>query len=209
MRGVVFGLVLLAWAGFAALALAVNGDQALSWDDSVTDAVSDLIVVSDDRVHANPGVWAVTVGLGLAVVVLAARQALRRRLRALVFAVVAVVGIVALIEVAKLLVSRPVIEGSGEGSFPSGTAAWTLAAAAVSVLLLEAGRVRRWASVAAALLVAATAAVIVWERWHYPSDVLGGWLLAAGWVGAVWLSIGWSEREGRGRLLREHPPDRE
>lgn len=209
MRGVVSGLVLLAWAGFAALALAVNGEQALSGDDPVTDAVSDLIVVSDDRVHANPGVWAVTVGLGLAVVVLAARQALRRRLRALVFAVVAVVGIVALIEVAKLLVSRPVIEGSGEGSFPSGTAAWTLAAAAVSVLLLEPGRVRRWASVAAALLVAATAAVIVWERWHYPSDVLGGWLLAAGWVGAVWLSIGWSEREGRGRFLGEHPPDRE
>jgi membrane-associated phospholipid phosphatase len=209
MRGVVSGLVLLAWAGFAALALAVNGEQGLSWDDPVTDAVSDLIVVSDDRVHANPGVWAVTVGLGLAVVVLAARQALRRRLRALVFAVVAVVGIVALIEVAKLLVSRPVIEGSGEGSFPSGTAAWTLAAAAVSVLLLEPGRVRRWASVAAALLVAATAAVIVWERWHYPSDVLGGWLLAAGWVGLAWLAIRASEGEGRGRFLGEHPPDRE
>jgi undecaprenyl-diphosphatase len=209
MRGVVSGLVLLAWAGFAALALAVNGERALSWDDPVTDAVSDLIVVSDDRVHANPGVWAVTVGLGLAVVALAARQVFRRRPRAVLFAVVAVVGIVGLIELAKLVSSRPVIEGSGEGSFPSGTATWTLAASAVSVLLLDAGRSRRWAAVVAALLVAATAAVIVWERWHYPSDVLGGWLLAAGWVGAVWLSIGWSEREGRGRLLGEHPPDRE
>jgi membrane-associated phospholipid phosphatase len=184
----------------------VHGEGALSWDDPVAEAVSDLIGVSDDRVHANPLVWAVTIGLGLAVVALTARQALRRRLRPVLFAVVALAGVVVLTELAKLVFSRPVIEGSGDGSFPSGTATWTLGASAVSVLLLDS---RRWTVVAAAVIVVGTAAVIVWERWHYPSDVLGGWLLVAGWVGVVWLVVGPLEREGRGRLLREHPADRE
>lgn len=204
MRGAVLGLVLLSWAGFAALAVAVHGERALSWDDPVTDAVSEVFVVSDDEIHANPVVWAVTFGLGLGIVALAGAQALRRRFRPVLFALVAAGGVVVLIELAKLVVARPVIEGSGEGSFPSGTAAWTLAAAAVCALLLG----RRWAAVAAAVVVAALSGVIVWERWHYPSDVLGGWLLAAGWVGAAWLALG-SEREGGGRALREHAPDRQ
>lgn len=206
MRGGVVGLALLAWAGFAALALAVHGERELSWDEPVTDAVSELFVVSDDEIHANPAVWAVTVGLGLGVAALVAWHALRRRLRPVAFAVVAAGGAVVLIELAKLLISRPVIEGGGEGSFPSGTAAWTLAAAAVCVRLL---RRRRWAAVVAVVLVAALSAVIVWERWHYPSDVLGGWLLAAGWVAVVWLVLGWSEREGGARALGEHPADRQ
>ena len=123
----------------------------------------------------------------------------RRTGRVLLLAIV-------LIELAKLVISRPVIEGSGEGSFPSGTVAWTLAAAAVCVLLL--GR-KRWAVAAAVVLVAALSGVIVWERWHYPSDVLGGWLLAAGWVATAWLVLGWSEGERSGRALGEHPADRE
>jgi membrane-associated phospholipid phosphatase len=206
MQGAVLGLCLLAWAGFAVLALAVHGERELSWDEPVTDAVSELFVVSDDEIHANPAVWAVTVGLGLALAVLAAWHALRRRLRPVVFAVVAAGGAVVLIELAKLVVSRPVIEGSGAGSFPSGTAAWTLAAAAVCVLLL--GR-KRWAVVVAVVLVAALSGVIVWERWHYPSDVLGGWLLVAGWVAAAWLVLGWSERERSRRALGQHPADRQ
>jgi membrane-associated phospholipid phosphatase len=168
--------------------------------------VSDVIGISDERVHANPLVWAITVGLGLAFLALAALQALRRRVRLVLSAGVAVAGAIATTELAKVVVLRPVIEGSGEGSFPSGTAAWTLVASAVSVLLVDAGKRRRWATAAAAILVVGTAAVIVWERWHYPSDVLGGWLLAGGWVAFAWLA---SEREGGGRLLREHPPDRE
>jgi membrane-associated phospholipid phosphatase len=205
MRGVL-AVALLAWAGFGALALAVHGERELSWDEPVTDAVSELFVVSDEEVHANPAVWAVTLGLGLGVAALAVWHARRRRLRPVAFAVVATGGAVVLIELAKLLISRPVIEGSGEGSFPSGTAAWTLAAAAVCVLLL---RRRRWAAVVAVVFVAVLSGVIVWEQWHYPSDVLGGWLLAAGWVAVAWLVLGRSEREGGARALREHPADRQ
>jgi membrane-associated phospholipid phosphatase len=212
MRGAASGLVFLCWAGFAALAWGAHGDGALSWDDPVADAVADLIGVSDERVHANPVVWVVTLGLGLAVAVLAARHLFRRRLRPALAAAVAMAGVVALTELAKLIVSRPVIEGSGDGSFPSGTATWTLAASSVSVLLLDSGRARRLATAVAVFLVVGVAAVVIWERWHYPSDVLGGWFLAGSWVGAAWLSIGRprpSEPERSGRLLGEHPPDRE
>lgn len=209
MRGVGAGLVLACWAGFLGLALSVDGAGPLAWDDPVTEAVSELIVISDDRVHANPLVWAVTVGLGLAVVGLAAWQAVRRRWRPVFSGGIAVAGTVVSTELAKLVVSRPVIEGGGEASYPSGTASWTLVTAAVSVLLLDPGRRRRPAVVVAAILVVGIAAVIVWERWHYPSDVLGGWLLAGGWIALAWLAARASERERPGGLLGEHPSDRE
>lgn len=155
---------------------------------------------------------AVTIALGFAVAVQAARQTFRQGMRPALLALVATAGIVALTELAKLIVSRPVAEGSGDGSFPSGTATWTLAASAVFVLLLDSRRARWLAAGGGALLVAVLAAIVVWEQWHYPSDVVGGWCLAVGWVGAVWLALGRprsSERKRGGGLLGEHPADRQ
>jgi undecaprenyl-diphosphatase len=157
-------------------------------------------------------VLAATIALGFAVAVQAARQVFRQGMRPALLALVATAGIVALTELAKLIVSRPVPEGSGDGSFPSGTATWTLAASAVFVLLLDSRRARWLAAGGGALLVVVLATLVVWEQWHYPSDVVGGWCLATGWVGAAWLAIGRprsSERESGGRFLGEHPSDRE
>jgi undecaprenyl-diphosphatase len=157
-------------------------------------------------------VLAVTIAQGFAVAVQAVRQAFRQGMRPVLLALVATAGIVALTELSKLIVSRPVPEGSGDGSFPSGTATWTLAASAVLVLLLDSRRARWLAGGGGALLVAVLATVVVWEQWHYPSDVVGGWFLAIGWVGAAWLAIGRprsSERKRGGRFLGEHPADRE
>jgi membrane-associated phospholipid phosphatase len=194
------------------LAWRVHGQRGLSWDGPVADAVADLIWISDERIHADPAVLAVTIAQGFAVAVQAVRQAFRQRMRPVLLALVATVGIVALTELSKLIVSRPVPEGSGDGSFPSGTATWTLAASAVLVLLLDSRRARWLAAGGGALLVAVLATVVVWEQWHYPSDVVGGWFLAIGWVSAAWLAIGRprsSERKRGGRFLGEHPADRE
>jgi membrane-associated phospholipid phosphatase len=32
--------------------------------------------------------------------------------------------------------------------------------------------------------------VIVWEEWHYPSDVLAGWCLALGCALGLWVAFG-------------------
>ncbi len=170
--------------------------------------VSDLVPVSDSRVHVEPLILSITVGLGLAVAALTLRHALARAWRAVTFAVVATLGLVAVNELVRSVVFRRAIEGGGEESFPSGTATWTLGAAAVCVLLLPPHRRRRGA-VAAGILAVFVAIIIVWEQWHYPSDVVGGWLLAIGWVGASWLAIASSERERAGRPLRELPADRQ
>ena len=199
--------MLAAWAAFVALALAVDGEGRTGPDAAVMRWVEDLVPVSDSRVHVEPLILSITVGLGLAVVALAVRRLVARDLRAAAFAAVATLGVIGVNELVRTIVLRRAIEGGGEESFPSGTSTWTLGAAVVCVLLLPADR-RRGGTVAAALLALAVAAIIVWEQWHYPTDVAGGWLLAAGWIGLVWLAFA-SERERGGGPLRELATDRE
>jgi membrane-associated phospholipid phosphatase len=73
----------------------------------------------------------------------------------------------------------------GEGqpwvsSFPSGH---TTAAASISVALLIAvpARLRAPAALLGAAFTGAVGIAVIVLEWHYPSDVLGGLLIAAGW----------------------------
>lgn len=73
----------------------------------------------------------------------------------------------------------------GEGqpwtnSFPSGhtTAA---ASIAVALLIVAPPRLRALAAVLGAALTLAVGTAVVMLEWHYPSDVLGGLFVAAGW----------------------------
>lgn len=139
----------------------------------------------------SPTVWRVLGGL-LAVVLIA-----RRRLRPGVTLAVAVVGTAVLSTVVKDAVDRTrptprhVLAHAGGASFPSGHA--LTAAATVFVLLALAGRAgllpRRAVRVAlwvlAALAVVAVSLSRVLLGVHYPSDVVGGVLLGAGWSLAV------------------------
>jgi membrane-associated phospholipid phosphatase len=72
----------------------------------------------------------------------------------------------------------------GSTAFPSGHATAALAMACAFALVAS----RRWRSTAIALGALLTVAIgcsrVVLHR-HYPSDVLGGWLVAAGWCFAV------------------------
>ncbi len=65
-------------------------------------------------------------------------------------------------------------------SFPSGhtTAA---ASIAVALLIVVPARLRALAAVAGAAFVCAVGISVVALEWHYPSDVVGGLLVAAGW----------------------------
>jgi membrane-associated phospholipid phosphatase len=187
-------LSLLAVAGplalFAGLAARVWSGGDLGWDDPVADLVADVVPVSSAEVHVDPYVNGTTIVVTALVAVGALRLLMRRQLRAAIFPVSAIGGAVLLSSLVKAIVQRPAIEGGeGDYSFPSGTATWSMATAAAVVLLARSSRLRWRLLLAGSLLVLGTAVVIIWEEWHYPSDVLAGWCLAIGWVTALWLVL--------------------
>nr|WP_276612368.1 phosphatase PAP2 family protein [Kineococcus vitellinus] len=92
----------------------------------------------------------------------------------------------------KLLLGRerPALEAgltsAGGGSFPSGHAMSSATVVLLAVvLLLRPGALRRLVGVLGALLLVVVAVDRVWLGAHWPTDVLGGWLLAAALVGAA------------------------
>ena len=187
---------LIAVLGSLALFLALTarvGDGALGWDTAVGDAVADVAPVASSDVHVDPFMEGITLAVGAATLAFGVWLVVRRRLRAAVFLGGAVVGSVAVSRIVKALVERPPIEGPPNAySFPSGTATWS-AATAVAIVVLALVRPRRErvvAAVAGAVLVLGLGAVIVWEQWHYPSDVLAGWSLGLGCSLLVWLVLG-------------------
>jgi membrane-associated phospholipid phosphatase len=118
----------------------------------------------------------------------------------------AVMGLLLPIDAAtKLLVHRLRPQGAGFG-FPSGHAMVSMTAALlVSGAIWPAlgGRRKAWATVLVAAFVAAVAVGLVGRGRHWPSDVVGGWLLAAaysGWTLPLIQSGG--PRRAGARLLR-------
>jgi membrane-associated phospholipid phosphatase len=167
---------------FLVLAVAVPDQGGLPWDDAVLDVLNALAPISSDDIHPDPELQAV-VFLGTAGAGLLSLWLLRvGRWRSALFLAGSLVGTVALSTLTKAIVERPSIEGgTGESSYPSGTAAWAAALIAACVILAP-PRFRLWVAGAGAIGVLLYSAVITWEEWHYSSDVIGGWALAIGWV---------------------------
>jgi membrane-associated phospholipid phosphatase len=188
VRGAV--LAALSLAGFALLSVGVwNDGGGFGWDASIAGFVTDVVPISDEEVHIEPFITAITAAAGGMTALLVAGLLLRRRFRAALYPVAAV-GVTALLTtIVKVGIERPAIEGPGASSFPSGTAAWSMALVAALVLLAPPSR-RLVLSVVGAVLLVALSGVIVWEEWHYPSDVLAGWCLALGCALGLWLAFG-------------------
>jgi membrane-associated phospholipid phosphatase len=180
----------VALAVFALLALAARDGGGFAWDGTVSDLVADLAPISDEEVHVDPYIDVVTLVAGALTAVVILLLLRRRRFREALFPIAAVVGASLASTLVKQIVDRPSIEtadGSG-ASFPSGTATWSMALAAALVLLAPPSR-RLLASACAGVFVLGLGAVIVWEEWHYPSDILAGWCLALGWVVVLWFVL--------------------
>jgi undecaprenyl-diphosphatase len=175
---------------FAVLAAGVDDGGPLRWDSAIGEAVAGVAPISSSDVHVDPVLQGITLTVGGLTVVLGAWLVAVRRFRAALFLVGAIGGAVALSTLAKGVVERPPIEGPVDDySFPSGSATWSMATAAAVLLLARSRRELTALAVAAAVLVLGLAAVIVWEEWHYPSDVVAGWCLGLGWAAAVWLLL--------------------
>jgi membrane-associated phospholipid phosphatase len=156
----------------------------------VGDAIAAAAPVASSDVHVDPYVKAVTLLVGGITAAAGVWLLARRSYRAVLFLAGGIAGAAVLAAVTKRVVARPPIEGpADEYSFPSGSVTWSAATAAVLVLLAPSARERALALAAGGTLVLGLAAVIVWEEWHYPSDVIAGWALAAGWVAGLWFVL--------------------
>jgi membrane-associated phospholipid phosphatase len=172
---------------FAGLAAAV-GAGLDGWD-------SDIVRFSGrpyERSTAAPLEDALNASIGLgaavAVVVVGVLLARRRRREALFWAL-AVGGVVALELPLKDIFRRPPLGDHGGGySFPSGTAMAFAAILAAAVLTCP----ERWRRPIVAVgvpLAVVDVGVLVYQWWHYPSDVVAGWCVALAWVTALWLAL--------------------
>jgi membrane-associated phospholipid phosphatase len=132
---------------------------------------------------------------------------LRHRRRLAVLVVVAMAGAALLSSVVKVAVgrARPLVPHplfhAGGGSFPSGHALTSFTALALLVLLVgpRLGRAARAVLVAVAVLVVAAVGLSrLMLGVHYLTDVLGGWLLAALWLAAVFAVLRPGRERGRG-----------
>jgi undecaprenyl-diphosphatase len=190
-------------AVFAWLGERVARGEALGWDGPA----ARLIDTTVPRVGVPLGAGSVLVAGALAgaaataaVVVQAAR---RGHLRELSFLALSVGGMLALDPLLKAAFRRPPVSADGSGyTFPSGTAMVSLALVAALALLVRRPALR-WAAVTAGGAVAVALGVaVVYLRWHYPSDVVGGWCVALGWVSLLWLALLAPPRRGARRPAR-------
>ena len=162
-----------------------------------------------DRVahFCNPGSYA-AIGAALACVALVRR---RPRVAALVVGLLGATGVTT--EQLKPLLASPRYDewlGSGQiaaASWPSGHATAAMTLALCGVLVAPA----RWRPTAGALGAAFAVAVsyaVLALGWHFPSDVLGNFLVAAGWTalgvaGTLYLAV--AEPLGLVALEARHP----
>jgi membrane-associated phospholipid phosphatase len=147
--------------------------------------------------------------VGIIAALLAAVGLVRGRPR-LSLAVIALLGATSVSsQLLKALLAYPRYDGVVDGAhvspaaFPSGhaTAAMSLALAAV---LVAPPRARPFAAVLGGAFALCLAFCIVILGWHFPSDVVGGFLLATGWslviaAGLRSANERWPERAGRTR----------
>jgi membrane-associated phospholipid phosphatase len=107
---------------------------------------------------------------------------LQRRLDLVAAVVVTVVGSVATTEYLKpTLHARAAVPDELAQGFPSGHSTVALALG-LSFVLLAPVRRRRFAAAAAALYAAGMGAGLVFNAWHLPSDVGGGFCMATAWA---------------------------
>jgi membrane-associated phospholipid phosphatase len=138
-------------------------------------------------------------GLGLLVVALAQRRWWRAAAAPLLL-----VGTGATTHALKHALAQPRFEAwlghdqIGPAAFPSGhaTAAMTIALCAV---LVAPPALRALAAVAGGLGAAAVGSALVVLAWHFPSDVLGGYLVAGAWTAAALAGL---------RIVEQRPRER-
>ncbi len=177
-------LVLLVLTGFVALTgsrvraadeTVLRGFRSLDrgWGDGLLSAVAHL---------ADPPLYLIATAVLLAVALRA-----RRRPRLAVGVAVLLGGSAITTQLLKHALAQPRLVDwlgafqVGNASWPSGHATAAMALALAAVLVAGRGR-RRWAAIVGGAFAAAVGTAVLALAWHFPSDVLGGFLVAAVWA---------------------------
>jgi len=187
-------LAALAAALFCALAAAMETKSLVGVDEAIRADVRALASPTLTRV-ARSVTWLGTLGVLAAVGVVALAVFLHARRRdAALFLVVTMAGALALENGLKFAFQRarpPPFFGSEPEtySFPSGHALFALcfygALAIVATRSMRAAPMKAGIWIATVALVAAIGATRIYLGVHYPSDVVGGYLVAAAWLWVV------------------------
>lgn len=146
---------------------------------------------------ADLGGWAVAVPVLAVAVGYAAWRG--HRARAVAFAL-AMAAVPVLVMPLKLLIDRPGRLTAESGYYPSGHTATAMVAYCGAALLLSPrtgrGTGRAWAMPVAVVLSAATGIGLVLRGYHWPLDVLGGWLLCGMLLALLVAVLRWIDNRG-------------
>jgi membrane-associated phospholipid phosphatase len=162
---------------------ATRAENALmSWDVSVLIFVREHTESGSSRrlLDAVRDIGGPTGQLIIAVLLLLIVMFALRATRDVIFVVVAILG-------AHILVS-PVKQSYGTG-FPSGHALGAMAIAAAAVVVAWRTHLRWPVAVAALAFIGLVGLSRLYYPAHYPSDVVGGWMLGLAWVLAARLAV--------------------
>ena len=172
-------------AGFVRLASSSHPDQAAAW----------IIRGASPAVYAAIGAFLVAVALA------------RRRPRLAIGVPASMVAASVTTEVLKVALAHPRYSHwltppgiVGPASWPSGHATAVMMVALGGVLVSPPALRQLVALLGAGLAIAVSFAILI-VHWHFPSDVLGGFLVAGAWASLMLEAISWS--------VRVRPPRRE
>lgn len=176
---------------FAGLAVEVTTGSGPAWDASLMRLLTRLgeppVPTGTQRLVENSTLAGAGVVAGFVLL-----MAVSKRIREAFFVIVAVAGVVLAEPLLKSAFERQP-PGDAQGfSFPSGSAMVSMSLVAAVAVVAWPTRVRWLVLLGGAAFVLAFGVAIVDLRWHYPSDVVGGWCVGLAWVSALCLL-------GRGR----------
>lgn len=149
-------------------------------------------------------VWFAALLVGIALV--------RRRPRTAAAVVVVLLGASVTTQLLKPALASPrtspLLDDVGQilpASWPSGHATAAMSLALCAILVAPARR-RPWVAALGALFAVAVTFSFLTLDWHYPSDVLGGFLVATTWTLAAVAAVWWSEERWPRREAGAAPP---
>jgi undecaprenyl-diphosphatase len=176
--------------GFAVLAALVPRSGPFAWEDGAM--LSDSAWRVELVVGAPAGtLFGLALAMALATTAAAGVLAVRRRYLEAATLVICLPAVLVIDPLVKGLVQRtPAYPAGGdEYSFPSGAAMVSMIVVVAVLLGIEHDGLRMKAAVAVAASALVYGCALVLFGWHYPTDVIAGWLLSAGLAAAVWVSL--------------------